>query len=213
MRVLDVCVDDAFYYAKIPMWCSTEEKRVHREFPMRLPHEAFAAEDEKKPKDFNVLSFSPEELSPMFVNHVVTRNHPGMTVPLGYFSDDVPHTKKDSFYTTYWSNALTGKRYLICSIRKTDLCKCGCKGQCTFGEVQRIIAWSFNILTTGQHPEFNHLGLPFPTEHMQWLRRSTDLAGGKRGALCEMRADLLEYVGACRFKQWSHVEHPCFCCD
>eukprot|EP00969_Alexandrium_andersonii_P318977 14091336-Alexandrium_andersonii.AAC.1 len=28
-----------------------------------------------------------------------------------------------------------------------------------------------------------------------------------------MRADLLEFVTACGFKQWSNVTNPCFCCN
>lgn len=28
-----------------------------------------------------------------------------------------------------------------------------------------------------------------------------------------MRADLLEFTGACGFKTWSNNDTPCFCCD
>eukprot|EP00959_Pyramimonas_sp_CCMP1952_P090131 1886784-Pyramimonas_sp.AAC.1 len=31
----------------------------------------------------------------------------------GIFSDAVPHTKTDGFFAHYWSNTLTGRRYLI----------------------------------------------------------------------------------------------------
>jgi hypothetical protein len=39
-----------------------------------------------------------------------------------------------------------------------------------------------------------------------------EFADGWCGALCEMRADLLEIVGMCGFKTWSNVLNPCFCC-
>jgi hypothetical protein len=47
---------------------------------------------------------------------------------------------------------------------------------------------------------------------LRWAAQGTDLADGKCGALVEMRADLLEFVGACGFKTWSNCENPCFCC-
>eukprot|EP00969_Alexandrium_andersonii_P289998 12818260-Alexandrium_andersonii.AAC.1 len=44
--------------------------------------------------------------------------------------------------------------------------------------------------------------------------RGLELAeGGYCGALCEMRADLLEFVGALGFKAWPNEAHPCFCCN
>eukprot|EP00969_Alexandrium_andersonii_P350293 15432916-Alexandrium_andersonii.AAC.1 len=52
---------------------------------------------------------------------------------------------------------------------------------------------------------------PFQDEHRA-NQRGFDLADGRCGALCEMRADLLEFVTACGFKTWSHVKCPCFCC-
>eukprot|EP00969_Alexandrium_andersonii_P161011 7115508-Alexandrium_andersonii.AAC.1 len=63
-----------------------------------------------------------------------------MAVPVGYFSDGAPHTKKDSFMAFYWSNVLTQKRHLITVLRKSDLCKCGCKGFCTTGGLLKAIA-------------------------------------------------------------------------
>lgn len=134
------------------------------------------------------------------------------SVALGYFSDAVPHTKRDSFFCFYWSNLLTHTRYLICVVRKSDLCKCGCKGFCTLGTVSKIIAWSFNALATGEYPAFDHNGLPFQ-DGLRAAQRGTLIAAGVCGALCEMRADLLEFVGACGFKTWSNADHPCFCCS
>ena len=38
------------------------------------------------------------------------------------------------------------------------------------------------------------------------------MAAGLCGAPVEMRADLLEFVGACGFKTWQNSANPCFCC-
>jgi hypothetical protein len=47
----------------------------------------------------------------------------------------------------------------------------------------------------------------------RWAQQGEPLAGGLSGALLEMRADLLEFVGACGFKTWANNSSPCFCCD
>eukprot|EP00959_Pyramimonas_sp_CCMP1952_P072204 1507955-Pyramimonas_sp.AAC.1 len=86
------------------------------------------------------------------------------------------------------SNGVSGKRYLICSIRKSDVCRCGCKGFCSIGNIQRTIAWSFNCLADGIYPALDHTGRPFHDDPRA-TQRGLDLAEGWRGALTEFRAD------------------------
>eukprot|EP00959_Pyramimonas_sp_CCMP1952_P362513 7591831-Pyramimonas_sp.AAC.1 len=87
---------------------------------------------------------------------------------------------------------MPGKRFLICVIKKSDLCACGCQGWCTIGCVHRILTWSFTTLSKGVWPSFDHNGEPL--DEMRSTHRGFQLAGGKCGALCEYRADLLEIV-------------------
>ena len=68
------------------------------------------------------------------------------------------------------------------------------------------------VLAGGNHPAARHDGSAFPVGDPRLQLSGTPLAGGHCGALCEMRADLLEIVSACGFKTWQHVENPCFCC-
>ena len=98
------------------------------------------------------------------------------------------------------------ERHMICSIRRGDVCRCGCRGSCTFGAVGRILSWSLNALSTGQWPVKNHLG-----EEMEGGRRGL-LANGYLGGLVEYRADLLEFTSSFGFTQWSNLSNPCFLC-
>ena len=199
---------DSFYVLKLPMWNKVAEQRELMDFPMHLPHEAFAAAYTLDPTRFAMGAVDPEQLPPSYWKHPLVDYNP---VPLGFFSDAVPHSHKDSFIAYYWSELISGKRHLICSLRKSDMCTCGCKGLCTLGEIQRAIAWSFNVLATGEYPATGHDQMPFANE-IRANQRGFQLAGGARGALCEMRADLLELVTACGFKNWANVANPCFCC-
>eukprot|EP00969_Alexandrium_andersonii_P185062 8175677-Alexandrium_andersonii.AAC.1 len=100
----------------------------------------------------------PTELPDTYAHHPVTQARGGKSSPVGFFSDGVPFTKSDGFTAMYWSNLITGKRTLICVVRKSDLCQCGCRGQCTMGGIFRILVWSFNVLATGQYPTHRHDG-------------------------------------------------------
>ena len=122
-----------------------------------------------------------------------------------------PHSKKDPFYQLYLSNGLTSKRHIICSLRKSDLCNCGCKGVCALGAVLRMISWSLNIVAKGVYPAMRHDGQPFADE-TRAAQRGEQIAYGYCGALIDMIADLEEFANSCGFKRSTTVDHPCVCC-
>ena len=101
-RVMNVRAKETFYVASIPMWCHTEELRKFTDFPFDLPHEAFARMHAQDPTCFDVLPHMHDDLPPSFWAHQVFEAKGDMAHPLGYFSDAVPHTKKDSFFAYYW---------------------------------------------------------------------------------------------------------------
>jgi len=140
-------------------------------------------------KPFGTLRFSEHEV------HV---ENPGKTSPVGFFADGVPHTKRDSFVVTYLSKSLTRQRFLVSSVRKSDLCRCGCRGHCTVGQINRVVSWSFDILARGFWPDENHEGGPL--DHERQMKRGFPLAEGWVGALTELRFDLLELVETGGFK-------------
>ena len=135
-RAMDVRARETFYVARIPMWDHTEERRTFIEFPLDLPHEAFSRLHAQDPERFVLQPRHRPDLPPSFFAHDVYIANGDKTCPIGYFSDAVPHTKRDSFFAFYWNNMLEGvsKRHLICALRKADLCQCGCNGFCTIWE-------------------------------------------------------------------------------
>lgn len=154
----------------------------------------------------------PTTLPATYVSHPVTEDKGLLSCPITLYSDGVPYSKGDTFICYYWSTHCDPHtRHLICIIKKSDLCDCGCNGWCTTGAIQRILAWSFKCLSSGVYPEFDHRRRPFADE-VRAARRGFPLAAGICGALCEYRADLLEMQQSLGFKNWANVEHPCFCC-
>eukprot|EP00959_Pyramimonas_sp_CCMP1952_P040092 838015-Pyramimonas_sp.AAC.1 len=109
------------------------------------------------------------------------------------------------------SSHLTKSRTLLCVIKKSDMCQCGCRGFCTWGAICRILVWSFNTLALGKWPATNHLGEPFGDWRGDY--RGFDLYDGFAGALIEYRADLLELIGMLGVKNWKNPLNPCLCCS
>lgn len=107
-------------------------------------------------------------------------------------------------------NINAGERFLICTVRKSDLCRCGCGGLCTLTAMMDVVVWSFNIAAAGVWPSTRHDGQELDEDRANLA--GTPLAGGARGVLVEYRADLLEFTTACGFKKWENKRRPCFLC-
>ncbi len=172
---------------------------------MHLPHVIFSELFEKHPELYDPINIDFSELPPIWLDHPIFIAHGDRAIACSMYSDGVPHSKTDSFYTYYFRLLNCRQRHLVCSIRRVDLCKCGCKGNCTFGAIGRILSWSLNQLATGQWPCTDHLGRPLDGKRGL-------LADGYLGGLVEYRADLLEFTSAFGFTQWSNLTNPCFLC-
>ncbi len=204
-RTLPLKSADCFYTARIPLWDSTSQTRVLEDFPMHLPHQIFSEIYKSKPALFDPVNIDFSELPPLWLEHPVFAAQGDKAIPISLYSDGVPHSKTDSFYAYYFKFVHDSERFMICSVRRIDVCRCGCRGMCTFGAIGRILSWSLNTLASGHWPETDHAGNP--------LRSPGGLlADGCCGGLAEYRADLLEFIQAFGFRTWSNIENPCFIC-
>ena len=84
----------AFFTVPVSMYDKELDDRGRLPFPVNLPHEHFAWLYEQDPSDFLVES-ADGDLPDTYWNHPVQRRAKSKAVPLGFFSDGVPHTKKD----------------------------------------------------------------------------------------------------------------------
>ncbi len=204
----------SFYSYRVPLWDHHTQTRTTRlQFPFHLPHDIFADLRSSHPELFEKITEKTDlsDLPPTWAHHDVYLEMGNKAVPVSFYSDAVPHTKSDSFICYYFGVLGEKKRHLICSVRKNDCCKCGCRGECTTGCISRIIAWSYNVLSTGLYPSSDHLGDPFGDE-VRFNMRGFELAGGYVGGLTEYRADLLEFIGNLGFKRWMDTVNPCLLC-
>ena len=166
----------------------------------------FSQEFAKKPTDWQVDAMQDDveftDLPASYHSHPVTTARGHNSSPVSLYSDGIPLHNRETFIVWYFTSLLSRKRYLVCSLKKGDDCKCGCRGMCTFIAIHTLLVWMFNVLASGVWCTTDHLGNPLTG----WRHGKVgELANGWAGALCEYRADLLEMVTAYGFKTWANI--------
>ena len=121
------------------------------------------------------------------------------------------HSKIDAICGITIHNLVSGTRRLSISLRRSLLCRCGCRGWCTMYSIWSFVLWGLRALAAGAFPQARHTGA-------EWLVSDEvreSLAGkplGFRGALVHIRADWAEIAKSMGMRNWNHVVRPCpFC--
>eukprot|EP00969_Alexandrium_andersonii_P043431 1904242-Alexandrium_andersonii.AAC.1 len=126
-------------------------------------------------------ALAARELPPVYLGHPVVKEAAATTGepvhPLSIYLDGVAFSRTDSCLGLWCYAALTGNRYLIAAVRRSEICGCGCRGWCTLHSLWAMVSWSLHHLLLGRHPSSRHDGTPFRREE-QWR---ADLAGQPLG--------------------------------
>ena len=150
---------------------------------------------------------------PVYRTHPVGRELPS---PIALYVDGVQFTKQiavgrqDSLICFVVYNLVTNKRHVVCVIRKSSLCKCGCRGWCTLFPVFQMLKWSFKALYEGRRPSEEHDGSGWGDA--VWGR----LVGVpliRKGILVQVKADWEAFCNIMGFALWTSVFRPCLCCN
>ena len=191
------------------------ERTVHRIEAM-VPHEVLAAELEE---DTGALRETLEEgirqgdWPQSFVDHEVRQEslrHGEFVWPAALYIDGFPFARRDGALAFYVYNLVSERRHLICTLRRSMLCVCGCLGWCSVYVVLEYIRWSFACLASGRWPNNRHDGKMFGTgDELRAHRASKRLV---RMALVYIKADWAEFVHTIGLCSWTSILHPCFAC-
>eukprot|EP00969_Alexandrium_andersonii_P139449 6169053-Alexandrium_andersonii.AAC.1 len=152
-------------------------------------------------------------MAPAYEQHpAVTEAPPGVPVlPLAVYVDGVPFLKKESLIGVYLHNMTSGRRHLVTALRKSYMCKCGCKGWCTLFPVFQFMNWSLRACRAGVHPAAKWNGESWASSDgfRSW---SAGQPLSARSALVHIKGDWAEYAHTLGFPTWSSVRYPCpFC--
>ena len=127
--------------------------RTFEPIPLLLPHEAIGEELGNSPVALSELrqAIEDDELPPFYTEHPMVRDA-GPTAdihPAALYMDGVAFQRQDGVLGIWIHLLLTTSRHLLCVIRRSELCTCGCKGWCSLSLLWTLLAWSFDCLAQG----------------------------------------------------------------
>ena len=166
--------NSALFY-QIPVPCHTKHDQRRRVVDVQVlpPHEGLHREHMDNPG--LAATVADSAWPPSVANHSVVRASHGPVVPLALYVDAAQYIKRDSVVVFVVCNLLSGSRHMSCVLKKTDLCRCRCRGSCSIHPVMQMLRWSFAAMAQGTFPAAAHDGQPFGTD-----QRRASLAGRRR---------------------------------
>ena len=218
-KVLPQTPSVPYYLLTVPICRRGGGGRTTRTIPVVEVHEALTSELEKNPPTQEAVkkARSEQEWHRSYATHPLKTDEPcdGFEQwPVALYVDGVRFTrqtavgKMDSFVGFSAYNLVTGKRILLALVRKSELCRCGCRGWCTLHVVFQFLHWSFEALVKGKRPALRHDGSEWPADdERSWPR---DLA---KALLVLIKGDWAEFCGTFGLTNWASLYHPCPFCD
>ena len=207
--------DERLYSMQIPGYDKKHAARCKIDVQISPLHESLQEEAAANPSIAEeVRRLKCEGKMPaQYTNHPVVRSAPPETVVIPYslYLDAFPYTKHDSCLGITVYNEVTEKRHLVASLRKGELCKCGCKMWDSLVHIFWAIAWSIEWAARGVFPRCRHDGTEFGSGD-ELRAGNASLPMGYRFALTYLKGDWMEYCTSLGLVNWSSVLHPCFCC-
>jgi hypothetical protein len=153
------------------------------------------------------------DFPPSYKEHPVVVQNPGeLVLPIALYLDAVPYTLTDSVLGIWIINMLTGARHLFCVIRKRFVCRCGCRGWCTFFGLLQYIHWCIAALAAGVFPQRRHDGSEFGVADEAHAALA-GLAMVKKCALLHLQGDWAEFCERFGFPTWQSFLRPCLFCN
>jgi len=179
------------YTVDVPQHDKYDASRTSHALAVSVPHEDL---NEEILSDPTILQrASAMSWPPAYYANPIVRAVANIVIPLALYLDGVPSTKRDGVLGIFIYNLVTLKRHLIAVIRKSSLCKCGCKGWCTLHPVWCCVHWSLTAMSRGRFPATRH-------DNANWKPADAErsgLAGSPlafTGMLLQIKGDWLEFA-------------------
>lgn len=205
---------DRFTTIAVPGHAPHDLSRTVHHVSVWPPHEAIA---EELGADGTVLAELREavvahSLPPAYERHPCVQGSDAPPLPLALYLDGTPYTKRDSVLAIVLQNLVSQRRHLLCVLRKSTMCACGCRGWCSVYPILRFLKWGLLALMHGEYPTTDWAGRSWGDAEATRKGR-----GGKplpaRGVCLFMKGDWAEFTATLGFPTWQSTEWPCLWCS
>jgi hypothetical protein len=207
----------ALYELDVPGHRKTEMSRTVHKIPVMPPHEVLAEAMESPAYIATVKEFvANNPMPPAYDDHVVVRSAreadpAAVVLPLCLYMDAVPYSQTDSVLGVWMECLASSQRWLCAMFRKRHVCKCGCKGWCSYHPLFAMLDWSKQAVSRGLWPTNRHDGAGWKPSDQSRSTRSSDRMPC-RGAIIFIKGDWAEYAHTVGLPQWSDGMRPCYEC-
>ena len=208
---------DGMYNLKLPGRTKRSLGRVITNMPVYLPHESLLDEvgdDVEAWLDtFEGNCLERGDVPTCYSSHpVVVRG--GRVLPISVFVDGVPYSHHDSVIGYWLINPISRQRHLFAVVRKTQCCRCGCRGWCTYHEIWRCLHWSLLALADKRYPTARHDHLPWDLADIKAGRDAVANMEMHVAACClYCQGDWSEYASTFGLTTWGDGVRPCYKCN
>ena len=200
------------YYLDVPGHHKHDASRTSHSMPVQCPREALHEEVANGPSILARLEETLElnEWEDAYWQHPIVQSHEKV-LPVALYVDGVPVTNNDGFVGFFVYNLITNKRHLVAILRKSNMCKFGCRGWCSIYPILEWLHWSFTAMAEGTFPTRGHNGVVFgESDGVRF-----NLAGMPLGYVAcalQIKCDWMECVTTFGFASWQSLLYPCpFC--
>ena len=94
----------------------------------------------------------------------VVRQKSASTQPLGLYLDYVAFAKTDKALGFFFVQYSEREELLCAVLRRSQLCRCGCRGWCTYFQIFVFFPYCIAALAAGVYPRTDYRGKEFVTE-------------------------------------------------
>ena len=210
--------DNRLYPLTVPGYVKAADERAPLEIPITPIHESLFEEISSDPSILETVAKhrAEKKFPPRFYNHPVVTASDEATpiVPYSLYLDGLPYNHWDGVLGIFVYITTTMKRHLVATVRKRDLCKCGCGGNCTYYPIFAAIRWSMQVAASGVYPAARHNGVAFGGSTAEALRAAkANQDVGFKCVLLYFKGDWSEYCSTLSVPTWKSDEHGCLFCD
>ena len=204
--------DEMLQHLVVPVSDRSDGSRSTYKLPVILPHELLNKEMSENPRlDAKLADHVRRDLLPPIVTrHPVFIASRGTAHAVALYVDGVPTTKHDGVLGFWVYFLQSPKRHLSVVIKKSRLCKCGCRGWCTMYNIFEWFHASFKPMAIGMHPCVNWDGSEITCPIRKALACGVELLFK---AFCgAIKGDWQEFAHTFGFSTWQTKMPPCLSC-
>ena len=217
-RKVDVALDlttkcDGMLTIPVPGHTKHDMFRTVEHIPVLPPHEVVEKELVQDPDLLDKIEQMSErdDWTRAYKEHAVVNSSDEPVVPLLLYVDGVPFLKRDSVIGFYIHVLLTGRRYLMSILRKSYMCKCGCRGWCSLVQIWAMLRWSLESCRLGFWPDVKYNGDSFTEADGDHFKNKGKRLSAK-SALIHIKGDWAEFAHSFGFPTWCSNTNPCMFC-